>query len=480
MDTLTLRIFFLKFEIQNLKSGFAFYCVFFCASFVCALACAPHQVCAQSTKAVLPKGTPALLKAVFNNDINSVNQLLAQNTDVDQANLYDVTALSLACEFGHAEIARKLIESNADVESPRLGKETPLMLAARNGNVEIVKALLAAQAKVDHRDKRGQTALMWAAAAGNVDVVDLLIDAGADVECHLDPSGFSAFHFAAREGRIEVVRRFLENGFDVSAVMKTKKSGGRQPRKKMSALMLAVESAHFELAIALVDAGADPNDQRSGYAPLHALSWVRRTKLGDNPRGDPAPRGSGKITSLQFVHQMIDRGADVNLKLSNGRAGKADLNPKGATPFLLASQTADLPLMKLLLSRGADPKIKNADGCTALIAAAGIGSVAVGEEPASEPEVCAAIELLVGLGLNVNAVDDNLETAMHGAAYRAYPEAIALLASLGADPEKWNHKNKFHWSPFDIGHGKRPGSVKPSPPTIAALEKALHAVNVEE
>jgi ankyrin repeat protein len=435
---------------------------------------------AQSSETPSTEAPSFLLDAVFNDDVKEVKRRILNGADVNQCNMYEVSALSLACEYGHATVAVHLINADAEVEAERLGGETPLMLAARNGNVEVVKALLAAEVEVDHRDKKGQTALMWAAAAGNVEVVDALIEAGADVDYHLDWAGFTAFHFAAREGRIDVVKRFLEGGFDVNAVMPNKSKGGRNPRQNMSALLLAVESAHFELAIELIDAGADPNDQRSGYAPLHAVSWVRRTKLGDNPLGDPAPRGSGGVTSLQFVNEVIERGGDVNLQLKNGRPrGKADLNSKHATPFLLAAQTADLPLMKLLLERGADPKIKNRDGCTALIAAAGIGSVAVGEEPASEAEVCAAIELLVDLGLDVNAVDDNLETPMHGAAYRAYPKAIELLTARGADPAKWNHKNKFNWSPLDIGHGKRPGSVKPSPPTIEALEKALNAVSAK-
>ena len=414
-----------------------------------------------------------LLEAVCSDDVQRVEQLLTQGAAINERNLYQVTPLSLACEYGHADVALRLIKANAEIDSPRLGKETSLMLAARNGDADIVKALLEAGAEVDHRDNKGQTALMWAAAAGNLDAVDLLINAGADVDYHLDWAGFSAFHFAAREGRTEVVKRFLDGGFDVNAVIYPKGGGGRNPRYEMSALLFAMESAHFELAIELIKAGADPNDQRSGYAALHAVTWVRRTKLGDNPLGDPAPRGSGDLTSLQFVAQIIELGADVNLQLSSGIArGQANLNSKGATPFLLAAQTADLPLMKLLLKHGADPKLTNADGCTALIAAAGIGSVAVGEEPASETEVCAAIELLVELGLDVNAVDENLETPMHGAAYRNYPKAVDLLAALGADPYKWNHKNRFKWSPFDIGHGFRPGSLKPSPPTLKALERA--------
>ena len=55
------------------------------------------------------------------------------------------------------------------------------------------------------------------------------------------------------------------------------------------ALHLAVENGHFELAIALVKAGADPNDQRCGYAPLHMISWVRQPNRGDGEDGHPPP-----------------------------------------------------------------------------------------------------------------------------------------------------------------------------------------------
>lgn len=440
-------------------------CVFICSA----------QIFAQDNfDASKSDSTEDFLSAVFQNNVQYVDRILAAGMDVNATNSYRVSPLSLACELGHAEVVNTLIDAGAEVDWPRLGGETPLMLAARHGDVGVVQQLLVSGAEIDHRENKGQTALMWASAAGNVEVVDRLIRSGADINYHLDWAGFSAFHFAAREGKIDVVERFLEEGFDVNDIMNPKSTHGRNPRSQMSALLLAVESAHFELALKLVDAGADPNDQRSGYAPLHALSWVRRTKLGDNPLGDPAPRGSGNVTSLQFVDQIVQRGADVNLQLENGKArGKADLNSKGATPFLLASQTADLPLMKRLLHHDANPKITNADNCTALIATAGIGSVAVGEEPASEAEVCAAIELLVNLGLDVNAIDDNQETPMHGAAYRNYPKAVNLLAKLGAESKHWNHKNKFGWTPFDIGHGRRPGSLKPSPPTLDALEKAL-------
>jgi ankyrin repeat protein len=242
----------------------------------------------------------------------------------------------------------------------------------------------------------------------------------------------------------------------------------------MSALMLAVESGHFQLALNLVNQGADPNDQRSGYAPLHAVTWVRKADKGDNVEGDPEPRGSGDLTSIDFVRELIKAGADVNLKIEKGKSpGKCKLNRKGLTPLLLASRTADIELMNLLLESGADPKLTNADGCTTIMAAAGVGVVAVGEEAGTEEEVDRAIEILAELGVDPNVVDKNGETAMHGAAYRNYPSAVTTLANLGADSAVWNRKNKHGWKPHDIASGKRPGSFKPSPPTERALDAAM-------
>ena len=93
----------------------------------------------------------------------------------------------------------------------------------------------------------------------------------------------------------------------------------------------------------------------------------------------------------------------------------------------MAAKNADLPLMKLLVQLGADPMTTNVDGTNALMAAAGIGVVAVGEEPGTEPEVLAAAAYLLDFGFDINHKDDNGETAMHGAAYRLYPRVVEFL-----------------------------------------------------
>ena len=154
------------------------------------------------------------------------------------------------------------------------------------------------------------------------------------------------------------------------------------------------------------------------------------------------------------------------------------LNRTGATPFLLAAMTADVPLMRVLVKLGADPLLPNADHCTPLMAAAGIGTLAPGEEAGTEAEALEAVELALELGADVNAVDDNGETAMHGAAYKNLPKVVQFLADKGAKIEVWNRKNKYGWTPLSIAEGHRPGNFKPSPETVAALHRVMLAAGL--
>jgi ankyrin repeat protein len=423
-------------------------------------------------------GMTALHWAAYHDEVVAVKLLLGAGARAKAENRYGVTPLSLACTNGHAEIVRMLLKAGADPNSALRGGETALMTAARTGRIGPVQALVDAGAKVDATDRKSQTALMWAAADGHAPVVELLIKAGADVHARLK-SGFTPMLFAAREGRIEVVRVLLKHGVDANEAIQTERKGsGTTPKSGVSALILAAENGHFELAAALVKAGADPNDQRSGFTPLHTLTWVRKPNRGDDPDGQPPPTVSGKLTSLQFVREMVKAGADVNLRLEHGSSGRGKLGMAGATPFLLASKTADLPYMRLLVELGADPLLPNKDGCTPLMAAAGIGCLAPDEEAGTEAEAIAAVEFLLSLKADVNTVDKNGETAMHGAAYKSFPKVVQLLADRGAKIDVWNRKNKYGWTPLLIGEGFRPGNFKPSADTIDAIHRAMRAAGV--
>jgi uncharacterized protein len=328
---------------------------------------------------------------------------------------------------------------------------------------------------VNAKERRGQTAIMWAAAEGHTPVVDLLIKENADFKTPLD-SGFTPLLFAVRAGRSEVVKTLLKAGADVNEAAQPKRRAGRGPQPGITPLMMAVENGHFELALNLINAGADPNDLRAGYAALHAISWVRKPELGEGEDGLPPPDGSGSVDSLQFVRALVKAGADVNLRMPKNFSSFGGLNKAGATPFLLAAKTADLPLLKLLYELGADPSIPTTAGATPLIAAAGLGTLAAGEVAGTEEEVLEVAEWLIkDLKADVNAVDKNGETAMHAAAYKNLPKVVELLAARGAKIDVWNQKNKQGWTPLLIAEGFRPGNFKPSFETIAAIHKVMLA-----
>jgi uncharacterized protein len=428
-------------------------------------------------------GAAALPDAAYRDDLQAVERLVRSGLDVNATNRYGMTALSLACTNGNAAMVQLLLKAGADPNGAIPGGETALMTCARAGNVDAVKALLSSGANVHAKEpRRRQTALMWAAAEGHAAVIETLIAAGADFRERLD-TGYDAFLFAVREGRTAVVQALLKAGADVNDSIETHKASGPRPasgaggpRPGTTALHLAVVNGHFDLAAKLLDTGADPNASGPGYTPLHMLPTVRKPGGGDN---DPPPQGSGTMTSLEVLKTFVEHGANLNARMTRRmNFGLTSLNTLGATPFLLAARSADVDLMRALVALGADPKIPTADNATPLIVAAGLGTRSPGEDAGTEPEVVEAVKLALELGNDINAVDNNGETAMHGAAYKNLPAVVELLAAKGANIDVWNKKNKQGWTPLTIAEGHRFGNFKPSQVTVDAFHRVMLAAGV--
>jgi uncharacterized protein len=343
------------------------------------------------------------------------------------------------------------------------------MTAARTGKIEAVKSLLARGADVNARLERGQTALMWAAADGHAAVVEVLLQAGADFRTPLD-TGFTPMLFAVRAGHTDVVDI---NEATNPAIRPTNK----QLRKGSSALTVAVENGRFDLASLLLDLDANPSDMRSGFSPLHILTWIRKPDRGED-EGDPIPEDPGVTTSEQIIRKLVAKGADVNARLAGGPSGGGRINRKGCTPFLMAADTADTGYMRLLIEFGADPTITNVDGCTAIMAAAGLGTRAAEEEAGTEDEALEALDYLLSIGADIHAVSNIGDTAMHGAAFANFPKVVKFLAAKGMKIEVWNQPNKRGWTPQRIAEGHRYGNFKPSFETVAAIKEEMLAKGV--
>ncbi len=401
--------------------------------------------------------------------------LIAAGADVAAANAFDVTALSLAALNGSPGVIETLLDAGADPNRARADGESVIMTTSRTGRAEALRVLVARGADVNRTQSAGQTALMWAAAEGHVDAMRVLVAAGADVHARTvvpenplrtglegpAPHGFTALLFAVRAGHIDAVRFLLTAGADVND----------QLPDGTSTVVLAATSAHWELGILLVDEGADPNAAGQGWTALHAMTWVRMPNFGFNP---PGPVTTGTMDSLSFARELVARGADVNTRMTaEPRNGYRNaLNRIGATPLLMAARLADAPYMRALLELGADPSITNEDGTTVLMVGAGVGIHSPGEDPGTEAEAFAAVELALELGGDPNAVDELGETALHGAAYRGANSIVRVLVEHGADT--FDLENSSGWTPLRIAQGVfRTATYKEAPQTAALLGELM-------
>ncbi len=145
---------------------------------------------------------------------------------------------------------------------------------------------------------------------------------------------------------------------------------------------------------------------------------------------------------------------------------------------MLAALTADAELMRTLATLGANPLLPNADNSTPLMAAAGLATRSPGEDAGTESEVLEAVQVLLDLGADVNAVDNNGETAMHSAAYKNLPKVVKFLAARGAKIDLWNRSGTFGWTPLAIAVGYRFGNFKPSPETEVTVREVMTAAGV--
>jgi ankyrin repeat protein len=420
-----------------------------------------------------PDGATALHWAAYWDDLDTAKALLGAGADPNVKNRYGVTPLSLACTNGSAPMVDLLLNSKADVNLALPGGETPLMTSARTGKTDAVRLLLTHGADVNAKDiDHLQTALMWASAEGNVSTVEMLHEFGADLHA-VSKGGFTALLFATREGKKDTVSTLLKEG---ASPNETIQRPGRQAGT--SALVLAVTNAHYELASMLLDAGADPNAAGQGWTALHAITWVRQPGYASN---DPAPEGSGNMTSIEFVKKIAAKGANLNAKMTiRTSVGLSSLNTSGATPFLLAARTGDAELMRLLARLGADPLIPNVDGTTPLMVAAGVGTRSPGEDAGTDEEVLEAVKVAIELGNDVNAVDRHGDTAVHGAAYKHVAAAAQYLIDHGAKVELYNTKNDHGWTALRIAEGVHRGmNLRSSPETAAVIRKAMIAAGVE-
>jgi uncharacterized protein len=405
-------------------------------------------------------GTTALHWAVHRDDIAMADLLIRAGAAVDASNRYGVPPLALAAINGSAAMIERLLEGGANPNAAQAEGETALMTAARSGNAAAVKALLTHGADAKAKESwRGQDALTWAAGEGHVAVAKVLLESGADVNSRSN-DGYTPLAFAVRQGHADMVATLVAAGANLNDTTKA----GPGP------LTLAIHNSHWDIAAFLLDKGADPNVNASGSTPLHLAIQVR------DPHVEffDAPPITSKLESLDVIKLLLDRGVDVNARMTRqfpGIQGPLDMPLAGATPFFVAAKSADVEVMRLLLKYGADPLLGTQGKATPLMAAAGVG-FRQGASLRTEPEALEAVKLAFELGGDVNAANAIGFTALHGAAIRGANSIVTFLVEKGA---RLDAKDKIGRTAFVIAEEGAGDSTQRRQLHTAALLRELMA-----
>jgi len=422
-------------------------------------------------------GSTPLLWAAHWNDLQTADLLVRAGADANAANDFRMTPLSQACTNGSAAFVNLLLQAGAKPDTPIGTGETPLMSCARAGAADAVRALLVRGADVNAKEPaQHQTALMWAAAEQHPKVLQTLIEARADLTAHTK-MGFTALHFAARAGDMESVRTLLGAGVDVNIRSQPdpEPAGARRGAALggngvtsfpgSTPLLVATVRGHIPLALFLLDRGADPNAMEAGFTPLHWAAGTWENGLANPVYGfvDPVGGIPDREAKLKLVKALLAHGANPNLQMTirppsftgTGTGGYND--GIGATPFIVAANSSDVEMMRILLAAGANPHLASKTNSNAILAATGLNR-GIGEIVDDEDRALETVKFLLDLGVDPKAVTSYNENALFGPGYRGWNRMLELLIEKGADV---NIINKAGVTPYlaASGFGDRLGGV---------------------
>jgi ankyrin repeat protein len=461
----------------------------------------------------LPLGRSPLMIASRTGNVDAMKVLVDHGADVNaKETARGTTPLMWAADEAHAAAVKFLIDHGADFKArsnpaprgrgPALGKanDPRKQVAAQGAALAAGQALDLGQIRAAAEGRGGAGAAAGAGGGGrgggrggrgrggaaNGDQADGGVDFSNDDAAAAvglfrrgpapnDGGQLTPLVYAVRANDLETVKVLLAAGADANQTT----GYGWSP------LLVATQNRYYKLGTYLLDHGANPNlANKGGWTPLYLATDNRNIESGDYPVR------KGDMDHLEFIKVLLAKGADVNARVKDSTETRTVftnqwLDENGATAFFRASQSGDVELMKLLLSKGADPKINTVLNVSALHVAAGIGWVEGITYEWSPEATLEAVKMLIDLGLDVNLQADTGRTALHGAAHKGRNDVVQILVDHGAKLNVRDYGNTDNrggklavhtWQPVDYADGLvRVGvqSAIPHPEAGALLRKLL-------
>lgn len=319
---------------------------------------------------------------------------------------------------------------------------------------------------IDKRDEHGMTSLMRAAQSGNRAEAERLIARGANVNARVPTRdlreliafmswmqslpksdiGYTPLLYAVEGGHVDVARLLVSKGADVN----------QSARGTYNPLMMAVYRSNVEMMKLLAENGARIENRYLSMAIVHGSPSAVRFLLeqGANPNGsypvtpDPKQPGpkpvaviimAGQRGDPEILRLLIEHGADLKVRDQNGwsalRWAKSAKKMEAAKvledaglrddfaddeALIKALWAKDDAAVAAILERGANANARDGRGVSALIIAARNGEVG-------------SVEALLRKGADANHASPYNATPLITAAENGNVQIIARLLAAGAD-----------------------------------------------
>ncbi len=158
------------------------------------------------------KMSDSLHQALWDGELESVEELLDAGTDLNARDPRGWTPLSRAIERRQPKMALLLLERGADCLAQDKRRRQPLLWAAQYGPDDIVERLLEHGAEVVTADDHGKTPLVEAIRHGRTATVKMLLRRGQWPKGSKNYYWSQGFFKAIRDRRFGIVAAFLDEG----------------------------------------------------------------------------------------------------------------------------------------------------------------------------------------------------------------------------------------------------------------------------